>query len=251
MVDAYVSEPIGEADRERLILEHISLVRHIAGRLTLDLPGSMDRDDLIGFGMIGLIGAADSWDSGRGLKFSTFAYPRIRGSILDELRRSDFLPRGRREKVRNLDTVVARLEQDNGVPPSPELLAEAMQIDLDEIDEIIASAAGAVEATLDEGPGDSLAALLRDPTSPDPVESAEWNEMKNLLVRVIEDLPDQEKTVITLYYAEELLLREIASIMEVTESRISQIHSRALFRLNGEMVQRGADSIGESTQGGE
>ncbi|MCA9001986.1 MAG: FliA/WhiG family RNA polymerase sigma factor, partial [Planctomycetes bacterium] len=217
MVDAYVHTVTSHPDRDRLILEHIPLLKHIAGRMTFDLPGGMDRDDLYGFGMLGLIGAADSWDASRGLKFSTFAYPRIRGAILDELRRSDFLPRGRREKVRALDAELARLEQVHGAPPTPEELAEALGVDLDEVDAIMASASNALEATLDDGPGESLASMLRDPQSPDPVESAEWNELKSLLVTVIEDLPEQEKTVITLYYAEELLLREIATILDVTE----------------------------------
>ncbi|MEZ5973474.1 MAG: FliA/WhiG family RNA polymerase sigma factor [Planctomycetota bacterium] len=239
MVDAYASNMGGDSSmRDQLILDHIPLLKHIAGRMTLDLPGGMDRDDLYGFGMLGLIAAADSWDPDRGLKFSTYAYPRIRGAILDELRRSDFLPRGRREKVRDMDAAVARIEQATGAPPAPEALAQEMGISLDELDEIIAAASSASEANLQEAPGESLASLLRDPQSPDPVESAEWNELKDLLVTVISELPEPERSVITLYYAEELLLREIATILDVTESRVSQIHSRALFRLNGQLVKK-------------
>ncbi len=222
----------GLGPRDALIVSHMPLLRHIAGRLSLDLPRSFDREDLVGFGMIGLIAAADSWDESRGLQFSTYAYTKIRGAILDELRKQDFLSRGRRERVRELDRVTAELEQRLGCPPSPEELAEALGTDVDEIGEILLAARSALEASLDDGSTETLGALLADPSSVDPVGSAEWNEMKVLLVRAIGDLPEQEKTVITLYYAEELLLREIAEVLGVTDSRVSQIHSRAIFRLN-------------------
>ncbi|MCA8980205.1 MAG: FliA/WhiG family RNA polymerase sigma factor [Planctomycetes bacterium] len=222
----------GGTDRDRLILEHIPLLKHIAGRMSFDMPGGIDRDDVYGFGMLGLIAAADSWDASRGLKFSTYAYTKIRGAILDELRRSDFLPRGRREKVRELDKTVTRLEQENGVVPAPEEIAEAMGISPDEVDEILLSAKNSNETSIDEGPSVELAAMLCDPKSDDPVGSAEFEELKELLVEAISQLPDQEKTVITLYYAEELLLKEISEILGVTESRVSQIHSRALYRMN-------------------
>ena len=108
------------ADRERLILDHVPLLKHVVGKLALDLPSRIDREDLVGFGMLGLIAAADSWEPERGLAFSTYAYARIRGAVLDELRRQDFLPRSRREKVRDLERVVAEVEQETGLPPSPE-----------------------------------------------------------------------------------------------------------------------------------
>jgi RNA polymerase sigma factor for flagellar operon FliA len=224
-----------EADtaRDRLILDHVPLLKHIVGRMSFDVPGGMDRDDLYGFGMIGLIAAADTWDESRWLKFSTYAYTRIRGAILDELRRMDFLPRGRRERVRELDRAVRVLEQQNGLPPSPEEVAAAMGITVEDVDVILLSAKTCNEASLDDdGFASQLGNLLSDPRSKDPVGSAEWNEMKQLLVDAIHALPEQEKVVITLYYGEELLLRDIAEVLGVTESRVSQIHSRALYRLN-------------------
>lgn len=222
-------------DREQLILDHLPLLHHIAGRMVIDMPGSVEREDLIGYGMIGLIGAADGWDPGRGLKFSTYAFPRIRGAILDELRRQDLLPRSARERVRDLDRTVQRLEQETGIPPAPETIAEELGIPIEEVDEIMLSARAAVHASYDEGPSQDFASLLENPKSEDPVGSAEWEESKVLLARAIEELPDQEKSVITLYYAENLLLREIGEVMGITESRVSQIHSRALYRLNREL----------------
>ena len=218
-------------ERNLLVLEHIPLLRHIVGRMLV--PGGLDRDDLYGFGMIGLIAAADSFEPERGLKFSTYAYPKIRGAILDEVRRSDFLPRGWRERVRALDRVVSELEQQHGIAPTPEELAARMGIAVEEVDEVLASARGASEVSLDQDWSTSqLGALLSDPKSEDPVGSAEWLETKELLVKFIQALPAQEQTVITLYYGEGLLLRDISEVLGVTESRVSQIHSRALYRLN-------------------
>lgn len=219
-------------EREALILDHIPLLRHIVGRIAFDNRGGLDKDDLYGFGMLGLIAAADAWDASRGLQFSTFAYTKIRGAILDELRRLDFLPRGKRERVRGVDKVVRELEQRNGCPPSPEEIAGAMGKTPEEVDEILAQARHSAELSLDDEPNSGLAGMLVDPKSDSPVGSAEWEETCELLTEVISALPDQERTVITLYYAEELLLKEISEILGVTESRVSQIHSRALYRLN-------------------
>jgi len=218
--------------REQLVIDHIPLLKHIVGRMCFDTPGSMERDDLFGFGMLGLLAAADSWDPSRGLAFSTYAYPKIRGAILDELRRCDFLPRGRREAVREVEGAIERLEQRNGQKPTPEELARELGRPIEDIDATLLAAATAVQTSLEEGPGGDLASMLVDPRCDDPVGSVEWEELKQVLVEAIEELPEQEKTVITLYYAEELLLREIADILGVTESRVSQIHTRAVYRLN-------------------
>ena len=165
------------SERDQRILEHVPLLRHIVGRMSVDLPSNVDRDDLCGFGMLGLIAAADSWDASRGLQFSTYAYTRIRGAILDALRRSDFLPRGRRERVRQLERVVQRFEQQHGIPPQPEELARELGLSLEEIDEILLSAMSAVQTSLNDGPSEQLSIMLSDPRSQDPVGSAEWQEL--------------------------------------------------------------------------
>ena len=228
----------GGLDRDRLILDHVPLLHHIVGRLGFDGWGRIDRDDLLGWGMLGLIGAADSWDPSRGLRFSTYAYPRIRGSILDELRRMDFLPRGRREKLREVERIIAQLEQQRGSPPAPEEIAQCLAMPLEELDEILASARLGTTLSLEEDGTRALGTMLSDPQCHEPVDSLAWHEMKDLLVSAIQRLPDQERTVITLYYGEELLLREIGEVLGVTESRVSQVHSRALYRLNRELCLR-------------
>jgi len=222
-------------DRDKLILDHLALLQHIVGRMSFDIPGRVQRDDLFGWGMRGLIEAADSFDATRNLAFSTHAFPRIRGAILDELRRLDFLPRGRRERLKELERVVAELEQEQGAPPAPEEIAARLGTTVEEVDEVMHSARVASWASLEGGPSEELGALLSDPRSEDPVGSAEWTEMKDLLVRSIGSLPEPEKTVITLYYGEELLLKEIGTVLGVTESRVSQVHSAALYRLNREL----------------
>ena len=232
---------LSDAEREDLILAHIPLLKHIVGRVGVDLPSSVDRDDLYGFGMLGLIAAADSWDPTRGLKFSTYAYTRVRGAMLDELRKLDFLPRGRRDKVRNVERAVCELEQANGVPPTPEELAAHLDISSEELDEVLCSAKTAMEASIDEGESVQLGQLLCDPKASAPEDSLDRQELLQALAAAVAELPEQEKSVITLYYAEELLLREISELLGVTESRVSQIHTRALYRLNRALAPLAGD----------
>jgi RNA polymerase sigma factor for flagellar operon FliA len=187
--------------------------------------------------MLGLIQAADAFDKSRGLRFSTYAYPKIRGAILDELRRLDFLPRGRRERVRDLERAVAELEARNAAPPAPEEIAQALGIPIEELDELLLAARSAAHASLEGAPSEALLQMLSDPRSEDPVGSAEWIETKHLLERAIAELPEPEKTVITLYYGQELLLREIGEVLSVSESRVSQIQTRALYRLNATLTR--------------
>ena len=220
-----------ESERDRLVIEHIPLLKHIVGRM--NAPAGVDRDDLYGFGMLGLLAAADSWDASRGLKFSTYAYHKVRGAILDEMRKQDVVSRGKRELLREVERFVSSSEQEQGLAPLPEAIAEQLSVSVEEIDDALACARSAGEISLEsEGDETRLSALLGDPRSEDPVGSAEFAEMKQLLVEAIKELPDQEKTVITLYYAEELLLKDIGEVLGVTESRVSQIHSRALYKLN-------------------
>ena len=231
MSSLHISAMSAEA-RDQLIVDHMPLLHHIVNQLFVDIPGGSDREDLEGYAMIGLIGAADSFDVGRGLKFSTFAYPRIRGAVLDELRSMDFLPRGRRDRLKDLDRFVQAFEQAELRPPTPEEISKGMDIDEEEVDTILQSARAAMRTSLDDGPSETLGSLVEDPRCESPESSAEWDETREFLTRAIQSLPEREQSVITLYYAEDLLLKDIADILEVTESRVSQIHSRALYRLN-------------------
>ncbi len=221
--------------REKLVLDHVPLLRHVVGRMSV--PTGFDRDDLLGWGMVGLLSAADAWDASRGLKFSTFAFPRIRGAILDEMRRADLLPRGRRETLRGIERAIAQLEQELGAPPAIEQIAERAAVSFEDVEFALADARAVIESSLDQdsaaGP---LGALLSDPRTEDPVGTVAWEEMKSLLSATIQELPEPERTVILLYYGEEMLLRDIGDVLGVTESRVSQIHSKAIYRLNRELA---------------
>lgn len=221
--------------REQLVLDHVPLLRHIVGRMSV--PSSLDRDDLLGWGMVGLLSAADTWDETRGLKFSTYAFPRIRGAILDEMRRADLLPRGRRESLREIERSTAQLEQELGTPPTLEQIAERASVSVDDVESALADARAVIESSLDQDSANGpLGALLSDPRTEDPVGTAAWEEMKALLAATIQELPDPERTVILLYYGEEMLLKDIGDVLGVTESRVSQIHSKAIYRLNRELA---------------
>ncbi len=221
--------------RDRMVIDHVPLLRHIVGRMSL--PRGLDRDDVLGWGMLGLIAAAEGFDSSRGMAFSTYAYSRIRGAILDELRRADALPRGQRETLRSVERATAVLTQENGCPPTPEEIAERAGMSTEQVEDVMLLARSAIELSLeDETHSVNLAALLSDPRSDDPVASAQWQEMKELLAGAIQRLPEQERTVILLYYGEEMLLRDIGEVLGVSESRVSQLHSAAIYRLNRELA---------------
>lgn len=221
--------------REQLVLDHVPLLRHVVGRMTV--PSGFDRDDMLGWGMVGLLSAADSWDESRGLKFSTYAFPRIRGAILDEMRRADLLPRGRRESLRDIERSTAELEQELGTPPTIEQIAERAAVSVDDVESALADARAVIESSLDQDSSSGpLGALLSDPRTEDPVGTVAWEEMKGLLAATIQELPEPERTVILLYYGEEMLLKDIGDVLGVTESRVSQIHSKAIYRLNRELA---------------
>lgn len=233
---------MSDAERERLVLEHVPLLRHIVGRMSV--PVGLDRDDLLGWGMVGLLSAADSWDESRGLKFSTYAFPRIRGAILDEMRRGDLLPRGRRESLREIERATALLEQEQGTPPTLEQIAERAAVSVEDVESALADARAVIESSLDaDSASGPLGALLSDPRTEDPVGTAAWDEMKALLAATIQELPEPERTVILLYYGEEMLLRDIGEVLGVTESRVSQIHSKAIYRLNRELALAHGENV--------
>jgi len=233
---------MSDSAREKLVLDHVPLLRYVVGRMSV--PSGLDRDDMLGWGMIGLLSAADNWDESRGLKFSTFAFPRIRGAILDEMRRADLLPRGRRESLRDIERSTAQLEQELGAPPTLEQIAERAEVTIDDVESALADARAVIESSLDhDSASGPLGALLSDPRTEDPVGTAAWEEMKGLLAATIQELPEPERTVILLYYGEEMLLRDIGEVLGVTESRVSQIHSKAIYRLNRELALAHGENV--------
>lgn len=232
--DAYMALNTPEEKRKRFD-ESLLLVKYVVGRLAVDLPQSIDRDDLCAWGAIGLWRAIETYDATRGVAFSTHGYIHIRGAILDELRRMDFLPRARRDLVRAIGETRRRLEQEFGRRATPEELAEAMHLTAEELDAALLSEQSAKILSMDDAGSEdggigSVVALSRED---DPSRQAEQTELRDMLARAIGQLPKTERHVITLYYAENLLLKEIGDLLGFSESRASQIHARAIERLRG------------------
>ena len=229
-------------DRDKFLTQHLGLVHHVARQLKPALAADADFDELVSAGTIGLIQAVDSFDASRGLAFSTFAAPRIRGAILDELRRHDPLSRGTRRRTRDLAQAQQALTRNLGRTPTTGELAEFMNVDRDTLWKWQAEVEGAVEVSIDRPlrDGDDRSASPLDMLADESSQSIEDRitlteetaHLKNALLR----LKEQERTVLSLYYFEELKLHEIATVLEVTESRVSQIRSKALARLRAEMA---------------
>ena len=228
--------------REELILKYTPLVKYVAARLVSRLPSHIMPEDVVGAGIIGLMDAIEKFDQSKKIRFKTYAEFRIRGAILDELRSLDWVPRSVRKKAAQLEKVCRRLEKELGRPAEDEELAEAMGLDmqayyklLDQTRNIQFLDIDVIRRRMPEGNEDDLFDLIADEGEHDPFELLNLTEVKELLVKAITNLPEKEKLVISLYYYEQLTMREIGEIMGYTESRISQMHTSAMIRLRAEI----------------
>jgi RNA polymerase sigma factor FliA len=228
--------------RDRLIVMYSPLVKYVAGRLGSGLPAHVDEGDLVSYGLLGLIGAIERYDPDRDIKFETYAIARIRGSIIDELRALDWVPRSVRSRAREIERAIGALEAKLGRAPSDEEIAEKVGIPVEELEDSLTDIARSSIAALDElwtvsGEGDqvSLRDTLEDPDSIRPADALDATEVREILGDAISRLPEREKLVITLYYYEELTLREIGEVLGVTESRVSQLHTKAILRLKARL----------------
>ena len=233
-------------DHEKTILEYLPLVKYVIGRLPIAVPQHMDVEDLFSVGVLGLIHAVQTYDPGRGASFKTYAYTQIKGSILDELRRQDPIPRSQKEKIRLVERKTDELCAKLGRVPTINELEEATGIRGEDLDTVFAGVRAMNILSLDQefNAGRSyedgaLRNLLRSPNTKDPSENATFNEQKRLLAAAIHNLAPEHRRVIVLYYQRGLFLREIGEILGVTESRVSQIHGRALYLLNQEIRKMG------------
>lgn len=225
--------------RERLILHYAPLVTMVAGRVGAGLPSTVEHADLVSYGMFGLIDAIEKFETGRAVKFETYAGARIRGAIIDELRAIDWIPRSVRTKARAVDRAYAELEGELRRQPTESEVAGRLEIGVGELRAVFTQLSTVNVAALDEllggggERGDSLSLIdtLEDPEAVDPQGSVEATETKVLLARAIERLGEREKIVLVLYYYENMTLAEIGRVLGVTESRISQMHTAAMVRL--------------------
>jgi len=229
--------------RNRLILAYAPLVKYVAGRMSSGLPAHIEEADLISYGLLGLIGALERFDPSREIKFETYAIARIKGSIIDELRSLDWVPRSVRSKAREIEKVIALLETRLHRAPSDDEIARELGMQDDEFQTTLTQISNTSIVALDElwaisgsdGDTASLIDTLEDPKARDPSRMLDVTEMKSRLASAIDALPKREKIVIALYYYENLTLREIGEVLGVTESRISQLHTKAILRLKGRL----------------
>jgi RNA polymerase sigma factor FliA len=227
------------AARERLVVAYSPMVKFVAGRLGAGLPSHVDDADLISYGLMGLIGAIERFEPERGIKFETFAMTRIRGAIIDELRSLDWVPRSVRSRAREIETTQAKLEHELQRAPTEAELAAKLGITEEELQASLLEIANSSVYALDElwtvsdSSGDTVSLLdtISDPRAEDPQESLASSEVKDRLTEAIATLPEREQLVVALYYYENLTLREIGEVLGVTESRVSQLHTKAVMRL--------------------
>lgn len=227
-------------ERKRLIEENAPMVRYVAGRIAIRVPKHVDVFDLESAGLIGLIDAIDKFDPSRGIKLQTYAEFRVRGAILDELRARDWLPRSVRGKYSNLKAAYVDLERKLGRSATDEEVAEYMRIDLEEFHSIVNDVnSGAVinlgDIGFDDRKGEMAHNLLLDSETPDASRVVAEKEGRERLAMAIDSLPEKERLVIALYYYEELTLKEAGEVLGVSESRVCQIHTKAICRLKGRM----------------
>lgn len=230
------------ARREQMICDHVQIVRYVVGRLTMNLPANVDREDLFSAGVLGLIKAVDRFDPGRGVKFETYASTVVRGEVMESLRARDWAPRSMRRKLRALAEVMRDLEGRLHRAPEETEIAEAMEMDLDEYHRFLAAASTATIASIEE------ILVGEEPFDPaeqapgegpeefgDPAKLVEKGELRRLVAAAVLALPERERSVISLYYEQELTLKEIGEVLGVTESRVCQIHTQATARLRAAM----------------
>jgi RNA polymerase sigma factor FliA len=242
--------------RQDLVHKFARIVKYVAGRMAIGLPHYVEFNDLVSAGLLGLIQAIDHFDHNRGIKFETYAIPRIRGAILDELRSQDWFPRSLRRKAKQIEEAYARLEARLGRPATDQELADVLQIDIAELDGLLGEVAIATIMSLDAeaSPEDSdqstnLGEFLADPRAEDMERKLAEQEMRELIGARMAELPDKEQLVLVLYYYEELTRKEIGEILDVTESRVCQIHTKAIMRLRGKIERHeGRRSIGRLTK---
>jgi len=227
--------------REKLILEYAHLVKYVAGRLSIYFGSNVEYDDLVGFGVFGLIDAIEKFDINKGVKFETYASLRIRGSVIDSIRELDWVPRSLRQKNKELEKTYAELENELGHSATDVEIAKKMGISTDELHKIInevnITAMISLEDFLEQNydSGLDIPNYNRDDRPESHIEIA---EIKDILADSIDKLPEKEKLVISLYYYEEMTLKEISAIMGVSESRISQLHTKAILRLKGKLARQ-------------
>jgi len=230
--------------RDKLIREYASKIKYMAYRLSYRLQPDIDIDDLISSGIIGLMDAMDKYDPAKETLFKTYAEFRIRGAMLDEIRSMDWVPRSVKEKAGLLYKTVSSLEKKLGRPPSEEEIAEELKMNINEYQEFITQARSSSMISIEdlgfnnEDNSRDMLESLHDPEKRDPLALLMTKDRQKTLISAIDNLPEKERKVVSMYYYNELTMKEIGKILEVTESRVSQLHTQAMIRLKGKLKEK-------------
>ncbi len=229
--------------RDMFVKQYAPLVKYVAGKVAMGMPHNVEFDDLVGFGVFGLFDAIKKFDPDKHVKFKTYAVTRIRGAIFDELRSIDWVPRSVRQKTREIEDTIHRLESSLGRAASDQELANEMRMTTKEFQKTMMKISGTsilslndVWYTGDDNDKVSIVDSIESPSSLNPDIIVEKGEIKRVIIQAITELPEKEKKVLVLYYYEDLTLKEIGKILEVTESRISQLHTKAIMRLRSKLT---------------
>ncbi len=234
------AQNVRDVERDLLIEDYIPLVKYLAHRISIKLPSHVEIDDLINSGIIGLIDAIEKFDPSRGIKFKTYAEFRIRGAIFDGLRSLDWVPRSVRKQKKMVEQSYAQLEQKLGRHATDEELSESLGLGLNEFHKILDNLKGVnlgkfVELNNNDSQnmmeGETTIAFIPDRSSDDPYHEFQKHELTEILAEAIRDLPDKERYVVSLYYFDELTMKEIGTVLNITESRVSQLHTKSMLRL--------------------
>ncbi len=235
-----------ELIRNYFIEKYAPLVKYVAGRVAMNVPNSVEYNDLVSYGILGLIDAIDKFDPYREIKFKTYAVTRIRGAIFDQLRAIDWLPRSVRQKSKEIERTIAELEGKLGRPPTDEEIAEAMDMPLEDFHALLLRVSGNNLVSMDESwyindgsdnAPTSIEETLESSDAYNPDVVAEKQEIKKMIAKALMELPEREQQVLILYYYEGLTLKEIGTILNVTESRVSQLHTKAIHILRSRLSQ--------------
>jgi RNA polymerase sigma factor for flagellar operon FliA len=239
---AEAPEPFDRNNREQIIKDYVPLVKFVAHRVASRLPSHVELDDLINSGILGLMDAIEKFEPARNIKFKTYAELRIKGAILDGLRDLDWVPRSLRRKKKDIESAYHMLEQQMGRAATDEEVARHLGIPLEELhknlDELKGVTLGTFVEVGEDGEGESLISFVPDPDAEDPHQTFQASEIKEILRDAMEVLPKKEKFVVQLYYFDELTMKEIGTLLNITESRVSQLHTKAMLRLRGKLLEK-------------
>jgi len=229
--------------RDMFIRQYMPLVKYVAGKIAVGMPGSVEFDDLVGFGQFGLLDAINKFDPEKNVKFKTYAVTRIRGAVFDELRQLDWVPRSVRQKSREIEDTIVRLESNLGRTASDAEVASAMGLSEADFQQTVLKVSGTSILSLndvwysgDDSDHMSIGDSIEAPSSLNPDVIVEREEIRRVIIEAINELPEKEKMVLVLYYHEDMTFKEIGQVLEVSESRISQLHTKANLRLRAKLT---------------